>query len=613
MNTNKNFVMKEDFAFWVSNEEGDIIVEEQGFYCYDTRYLSRYAWDLGEGFVFFQNHLEQPDTGILRYGRMKESRQTAAVTRNIRLNHSGFSEVLELTAYEKGTFSLALDWDNDFRDIFEVRDFSTRIERNIRSKEIPNGGGLSYRGNRDDCYETDICYSGKPVLTEEGRPRYVFSLDRGESLEIRIDVSCSHPDMTAGGGIPYDTWRKSFPPHLTRETGRTEQVVLRRAVDDLRSLLLYLPTGPYPSAGIPWFVAAFGRDALITALMLLPHQEEVALGVLRFLASRQGTCVDRRRKEEPGKILHEIRFGEATRRGLTPHSPYYGTVDATPLFIILLGRLVDCRGEDDPIRELRPHWEAALDWMEKFGDVDGDGFLEYRADPAEGGLVVQSWKDSDDSMHHEDGSIANGAIAPVEVQGYAYEAFCYAAKFYDLLGEEGAANRYNGRASDLKEKFHRSFWLEDLKTYAMALDGAKRPLRVKSSNPGHLLWNGIVPDKIAPLLVDTLLSEELWSGWGIRTLGKKEVLYNPVSYHNGSVWPHDSAIFAAGLNRYGFKTEARLIRSALFDLAFSQHDYRLPELISGYKRIQDFTILYPVACRPQAWDAAALLMMAEQK
>jgi glycogen debranching enzyme len=373
--------------------------------------------------------------------------------------------------------------------------------------------------------------------------------------------------------------------------------------------MLVSPEGSIPAAGIPWFVAAFGRDSLLTATMLLPHHPWVSRGVLEYLGHYQGQEVNEFRGEEPGKIMHEIRLGELARKGKVPHSPYYGTIDATPLYIILLEELWEHTRDDELLRIFQPNWEACLDWMLNYGDQDQDGFLEYISAAPGKGLVVQSWKDSDDSMSHSDGTLAAGYIRPAEVQGYAYRAFSAAAKFYQTLGNPEKAAEFKTHAEKLKQNFDTVFWNDSICCYAMALDGEHRPLLVKNSNAGQLLWTGIVPKERAAALVSTLMGDELYSGWGIRTLGTKEVRYNPVSYHNGSVWPHDTALIAMGLWKYRFISEAEQLVRDLFDLAGSQGDRRLPELIAGYPRSSSPPVPYPVACRPQAWDAAALVYL----
>ncbi|MDW8358945.1 amylo-alpha-1,6-glucosidase, partial [Thermus sp.] len=423
-----------------------------------------------------------------------------------------------------------------------------------------------------------------------------------EEASLTLEITLESPLETPGDLPEYETFLEAFP----QATGPWE-APLRQALLDLRALLLSTPEGPIPAAGIPWYVAPFGRDSLLTAFMLLPWGKAVAQGVLRYLAERQGKVVDPRREEEPGKILHEVRLGELSRTGKVPFARYFGTVDATPLFLVLLGRYLELTGDLALVRELRPAWESALAWLSR-ADLDGDGLLEFQ--PSGGGLAVHSWKDSHDSMSHQDGRLAEPPLAVSEVQGYAYAAHRAAAGFYRALGEEAQAQTHEGRAQTLFQLIQEHFWLPDLNTYALALDRHKKPLRVKASDAGHLLWAGAVPQERAKTLVNTLFSEELWSGWGLRTLGSREVRYNPLSYHNGSVWPHDTALFAGGLFRYGFKEEGERVVQALLDLAKSQPDLRLPELVGGFPREKDQPpVPYPVACRPQAWDAGTVVYL----
>ncbi|WP_333660200.1 amylo-alpha-1,6-glucosidase, partial [Meiothermus cerbereus] len=404
----------------------------------------------------------------------------------------------------------------------------------------------------------------------------------------------------------YQEWQQRFPLRMEREGS---QQVLEQAIADLRALLFSLPEGLFPAAGIPWYVCPFGRDSLLTAYMMQPWANDVTRGVLSYLAKYQGREVNPFLDETPGKILHEMRQGELSRTGKVPFARYYGTVDATPLFVILLHQYWKDTGDMAFVRQLQPNWEAALAWMTDYADPDRDGFLEYAPNTQKGHLV-QSWKDSFDSQSHQDGSLAQGAIAVCEVQGYAYMAYQGAAEFYRVLGEHERASRWEAKAQALKARFHQAFWLPELNTYAAGLDGEKRPMAILTSNPGHLLWSGIVPAEVAPQLVETLFSEALYSGWGVRTLGAGEVRYNPLSYHNGSVWPHDNALFIGGLVRYGFYEEALQAMEGLFRLAMTQPDWRLPELVGGYPKHEgEPPVPYPASCRPQAWDAAAVVYM----
>jgi len=435
-----------------------------------------------------------------------------------------------------------------------------------------------------------------------GELRWSLELAPHESREIRLQVRL-RADDDPGEQPPlptYTAWRNGFAASRRPE----HRAALQRAVDDLRMLLLSTPEGHYPAAGAPNFVNVFGRDALITGYMLLGSRPELAANVLRFLARRQGAARDEFREESPGKILHEIRRGELSRTGKIPFARYYGSIDATPLFVILLEAYFGSTGDDTLVSELSGAWRAAAKFIVEH-QTENDGLLTFK--PSGSGLLVQSWKDSPDSMNHADGAPAQAPLAVAEVQGYGVAALRAGARLERLLGDEAAASKLHDRAERLAEALHARFWLDDMGVYAMALDRDGRPLRVLSSDPGHLLWAGAVPTEVAARLVETLTSPALWSGWGLRTLGSGEVRFNPVSYHNGGVWPHDTAMFGGGLARYGFWKELEMVRDALFDLAASQPYRRLPELISGFDREDGVgPIPYTHACRPQAWAAASL-------
>ncbi len=594
--------LKEDDTYLVLSETGWIEAGAEGAYRHDTRFFSRYRLDL-PGFRLLTTHQPRPDRLVQHWGLLEGPTQAVGLRRTLEVHRGGWRDrlVLENTSLEPRTLELALEAEADYKDLFEVRGWA-RLERRLQREAVP--GHLRFRYRAEDGLEFTADLRLDPPAP--GR-RWRVTLEPKGTAQLTVEARLESPLAEAGVALPdYAAWRAAFPLRLRDPRA---QAVLERAVDDLRALLFATPYGPYPAAGIPWFVAAFGRDALLTAYMTLPWGAEVARGVLRYLAAHQGRDVNPENDEAPGKILHEVRLGELSRTGRVPFRAYYGTVDATPLFVILLEAYARWTGDLALVRALRPHWEAALEWMLRYGDADGDGLLEF-AREGEGGLVVQSWKDSHDSMSHADGRLAEPPLAVSEVQAYAYRAYTAAAAFYRALGEPERARAWTARAEALKRTFHARFWLEDLGTYALALDREKRPLRVKSSDPGHLLWCGIVPEAVAPRLVATLFSEELWSGWGLRTLGAKEVRYNPLSYHNGSVWPHDTALFAGGLARYGFKREALRVVETLFELAFSQPDLRLPELVGGCPReAGEPPVPYLDACRPQAWDAAALVYL----
>ncbi len=607
MDFSKNVVLKENYTFLVADAAGQIAGGEHGVYNRDTRFLNRYNWSLGEEVQALLIHTPRPDTLSAHYAHIEGPSQVLGIQRRLKIRADGFEDILELqnTGSESRSVTLRLSIATDFADMFEARGWDELERAPVHLTQ--ENGTFALRYTAQDGVETATFLELSRLPDEVVGETLVFSLELAPKETHTLSVSVTLQTLGEDRpGMDYETWLGGFP--VSEMLSQRHQEVVTQAQEDLRALLLFTEHGPYLAAGIPWYVAAFGRDALLAASMLLPHRPEVAEGVLRYLAAYQGKKQAAITAEAPGKIMHELRFGELTRLGVVPYGPYYGTVDATALFVMLLHQLYTQTHDLNLVRELRPHWEAALTWMTGAADADGDGFLEFTGGDAERSLTVQTWKDSFDSLSHKDGRLAEGAIAGSEVQGYAYAAYKAAADFYDTLGErDGQA--WRERADKLKISFHEHFWLDDLQTYALALDGDKCPLEVHNSNAGQLLWTGIVPDETAPKLVRTLFSDPNWSGWGIRTLGAGEVRYNPVSYHNGSVWPHDTALVAGGLARYGFSNEARRIREALCDLAASQNDRRLPELVAGYPRTDAPPVPYPVACRPQAWDAAALLYL----
>jgi glycogen debranching enzyme len=403
-------------------------------------------------------------------------------------------------------------------------------------------------------------------------------------------------------------WFRAWSCHLRTSNGQIDAWV-DRAVSDLHMMTTALPTGPYPYAGVPWLNTPFGRDGIITALECLWVRPGLARGVLGFLASSQATQLISEEDAEPGKILHESRGGEMATLREVPFGRYYGSVDATPLFVLLAGAYYERTGDRDFVKTLWPNIEAALAWIDRHGDRDGDGFVEYQRQSSDG-LLHQGWKDSDHAVFHADGSLAEGPIALCEVQGYVYAARRAASTIALMLGRVERAAELTRQAEALRNRFEAMFWCEDLSTYALALDGQKRPCRVRTSNAGQCLFTGIVRPERATRLARTLLGPDSFSGWGVRTLAAGEARYNPMSYRNGSVWPHDNALIAHGLARYGFGDLALQIWTGQFEAGLYFDLHRVPELFCGFPQDPgEGPIAYPVACAPQAWSAASVFLL----
>lgn len=509
----------------------------------------------------------------------------------------------------------------DFADIFEVRG-SVRAARGTAADPVVGKDRveLAYHGLDGQAYRTVLRFDPVPDRLTATDASFDLTLAPGASLSIFLDVACgSNPDCgpprrTFLAGLRdarRDLRQASSQAASLESSNNLFNELVRRSVSDLYMLATQTAEGRYPYAGVPWFSTVFGRDALITAHQTLWLDPSITRGVLMHLAAHQATRTDPEADAEPGKIIHEMRFGEMARLREVPFGNYYGSVDSTPLFVMLAGAYLVRTGDLESLRSIWPNLQAALEWIRDYGDRDGDGFVEYGRRTGEG-LINQGWKDSHDSISHADGTLARGPVAVVEVQAYAYAAWQAGAAIARQLGKDALAADYITRATALRDAFAEAFFDAELGTFVLALDGDKRPCRVRSSNAGHALFAGIARPEHAACVARSLMDASFFSGWGVRTLPLGEVRYNPMSYHNGSVWPHDNAIIAAGLARYGFRQEAGRIFEGLFEASNHIDLRRLPELFCGFRRQRSQgPTFYPVACTPQAWAAGSVLSMVQ--
>jgi glycogen debranching enzyme len=515
------------------------------------------------------------------------------------------------------SFSLEFQFQTAFEDIFAIRGLF-QGKQGVRHPPVWENSVLCFRYDGADEIEREIAIDFSPL--PDGMLRNLASYQvelapRGSrQVRVSLNVSTSEPRKRAARrptGIRLEesleragSWQEQATKVHTNSLLLSR--VMDRSLSDLRMLRCTLDGGAsYFAAGVPWFVALFGRDSIITALQTLAYDISIAEHTIRLLAKYQGKELNPWREEEPGKILHELRVGEMAHLGEIPHTPYYGTVDATPLWLVLVGKHATWSGETRLFDELRPQIDAALNWIEQYGNGDGDGYVKYDC-KIEKGLANQGWKDSGDGIINADGSLAEPPIALVEVQGYVYQAKLEMAALFRRAGEEQRASALEEQAERLRERFDRDFWVDD-GYYALALQQGNRQAAVLSSNTGHALWSGIAQSERAGKIAERLLSDEMFNGWGVRTLTSTSLRYNPLGYHLGTVWPHDNSLIAAGFKRYGLDHEALRIMSGLIEAAVHFQSYRLPELFGGFAQ-QDYGIpvSYPVACQPQAWSAGAV-------
>jgi glycogen debranching enzyme len=665
-------VLKHGNLYLLSDAFGDVHPDSRGLGLYDldTRILScavlringvRPTLLRAQSAASHISTIQLTNPELRRDPAIKQGHDEALAMRAISVMRrrwigGGLAERIEVTNYSAGPQDITLDLelDADAADIFEVRGRIRQQRGTYRpTQATPESLVFAYDGLDGLERRTLIAFSPADVApssndgtgSSEGsvRVRWTFRVEPGGTGSVHWEVS-TDLSPTAGDAPPVEETPARLARSVTaarpsrgedaigidapsvaeeeygnwhdrcariRSDGELLDLAIRRSIADLR---LLRNDGPmrgehYVAAGIPWFTTLFGRDSVITALEILPFMPDVARETLRILADWQATEDDPDRDMEPGKILHELRVGELARTGELPHRPYYGSIDSTPLWLVLLDETYRWTGDIDLVRSLWPNALAALEWIDRYGDLDGDGFVEYeRRTPH--GLINQGWKDSSDGIRHRDGAIAVAPIALVEIQGYVYDAKLRMASLARRMGEPQLAARLESEAADLYRRFNDAFWMDDIGFYAIALDRDKRQVGTIGSNAGHCLWSGIVPPERVDAVVERLLDPAMDSGWGIRTYASGQPGYNPVGYHTGTVWPHDNALIAAGMKRAGRHDAADRVASRIFEAAQHSPDFRLPELFCGFGRgMADMPVPYPVACSPQAWSAATPLSL----
>jgi glycogen debranching enzyme len=634
--TERLWSTKEGDMFLCADAEGNLDAEQAtgaGFYWRDTRYLSDFRLEVNghaplllstSADRVYASHVDLANQDLLEEDGTVAHVQGTINIRRTRVIDGRLYERIRIKNYNANaaTLDVTLTFGTDFADIFEVRGLKRATRGKLaRPKADRRSAVFAYVGEDGVFRETRIAFELEPTAIEVDDEQVVATwrlrLEPTQTelialtVEPRADGS-SAPDHSFDAVMhdlrrSYEAWERSSTRVWT--DNELYNSLLSRGLRDLRALLTPSPHGSLVAAGIPWFVAPFGRDSLLTCHQTLMINPELTRTTLEVLAAFQADEVDEWRDAQPGKILHELRQGELAGAGIIPHTPYYGSIDSTPLWLLLLGTYYRWTGDVEFCRGLLPNVERALAWIAEYGDLDGDGFLEYqRSSPR--GLANQGWKDSHDSVVHVDGKLAEGPIALAEVQAYVYLAKLRMAEVFEALGNAPRAETLRQEAAELHTAFNERFWVEADQFYAMALDGEKRQVASISSNPAHGLYCGIIDrDKAGPM-ARRLLAPDMFSGWGVRTLSKSAAAYNPMSYHNGSIWPHDNAIIGAGLKRYGFAKATNRLATAMFEMAVTVDDMRLPELFCGFtRRSPNRPVAYPVACFPQAWAAGAPFLL----
>lgn len=632
-------VLKSGDTFLIANRYGDIEelgTSQFGLFHAESRHLSRFSMRLNrlqplllssvvrEDNAFLavdMTNVDSPEAVTSSIGDL--SRGTVHVFRSQFLLPGCRYEHIRIRNYglESVRLTLSFQFDADFADIFEVRGSKRERHGQRLPKRVKKETAiLAYKGLDDVLRQTSITFSPRPTMLTVHEASYSITLAPAEETSMFCSVSCHRGDSVECGAS-YETAFSTAQNRIKQaeeaacrvySSNETFDLWLKRSAADLLMLTLNNPEGAYPYAGVPWFSTVFGRDGIITALQCLWTQPQMAESVLKYLAQTQATEVNPDQDAEPGKILHEMRRGEMAATHEVPFGRYYGSIDSTPLFVMLAAEYYQRTGDAQLIRKIWPNIKRALNWIEVFGDRDGDGFVEYQRQ-TDNGLAQQGWKDSQDSVFHSDRSLADAPIALCEVQGYVYAAKRGAASLARLLKELDLANTLDVSADALHARFNEAFWCDEIGCYAIALDGKKQQCRVRTSNAGHALYCGIATKDYARRVTQTLLDVHSYCGWGVRTVAAGEARYNPMSYHNGSVWPHDNSIVAMGLSRYGFREEVTRIVDGLHEASCHVEMNRLPELFCGFHRRPETSgpTLYPVACSPQAWAAGSVYMLVQ--
>jgi glycogen debranching enzyme len=626
-------VLKEADTFGIFDHHGDIhkVGEgKQGIFHDGTRHVARMELNInGERPLLLSSSprednqmlsidLTNPD--IMMENGDHVQRGTIHILRSKFLWQSSYHERIELVNFGLDDVSMNIEivCDADFADIFEVRGSvrekkGERLDTEYQAEQMV----YAYRGLDKIIRSTRVRFTPAPNKLEKNRASFKVWLEPQEKMQIDIQMSFAKADK---GSVvtDFESAKEAMNAFMKKASQYCADIItsnhrfnewIARSKSDLITMTTKTPHGLYPYAGVPWYSTPFGRDGIITAMESLWVEPELAKGVLNYLSSTQAKDFNDFQDAEPGKIFHETRGGEMAELGEIPFKLYYGTIDATPLFICLAGNYLERTNDVQTIRNIWPNILLALEWIDKYGDIDEDGFVEYKTKSSKG-LTNQGWKDSQDSVFHSDGTLAEEPIALCEVQGYVYDAKMKASQMAKVLGDHDLAAKLEIEAEELRENFNEKFWSEEKQTYVIALDGKKNQCEVLSSNAGHCLFSGIATPERAARLAKKLIGETMFSGWGIRTIATDEARYNPMSYHNGSIWPHDNAMIAQGFSRYNLMTEASKVMAATFDTAEHMESQRLPELFCGFERHQDKSpTLYPVACSPQAWSVGAVFMM----